>query len=705
MKAFRRCAGALLLMVAATVFGESDFDGQWIGAIDVPTGALEINVHFSSDDDGVVSGEISIPVQSLIDIGLVDVVSQDRSIQFSIPDIPGDPSFDGTLDDTGDAITGTFTQGGGSLTFSLERENLAQRATAALEGLDAEIEQALTDFNVPGLGIAIVAGGEVIYARGFGFRNLDKELPMTPDSLFPIGSTTKAMTSTVLGMLADDGLLDWDEPVRRHLPTFTLADESITARITPRDLVTHRSGLPRHDMLWYNNNDGTRTDLIERLEHVEFTADLRERFQYNNLMYMTAGHLAGQVAGASWEDTVRTRLFEPLGMTRSNFSVSTSQQDPDHARPYRENDDELEEIPFRPLDLIGPAGSVNSSVNEMTRWLEFNLSGGQVGDRQIIDRATLADIHSPQMTTPGGSTRKDIISVGYAMGWGVSVYRGHRRLGHGGGIDGFITSVILFPDDNIGMVAFTNSGSNLADLFNRVAADRILGLEPVDWIGEALEGRRQGDAIAEEAAKKRDAERKTRTSPTHPTADYAGSYRHPGYGTLTIRERRGKNALTVTFNGIEAPLEHWHYNVWNGAETDGDKTFEQQKLLFRMSFDGDITSVEVPLELAASPIEFDKQPDPQLSDPDYLQRFVGAYTDKASGQTGRLSLAGDRLQLALPGQPVYTLVPMVSGRFAIEGLQGFSVGFSQDKNGRVTRITYYQPNGVFESERQQDSSD
>ncbi|MCB1634302.1 MAG: serine hydrolase [Xanthomonadales bacterium] len=700
MTASRSFLVAALLAVAATASAESVFDGHWVGAIEVPTGVLKIDVDFRSDDAGVVGGDISIPIQSLIDVDLSDIAIAERTIRFRIPGIPGDPSFEGTLDEAGEAIAGSFTQGDASLEFRLAKENRAARVSAALEGLDAEIERALSDFNVPGLGIAIVLGDELVYTRGFGYRDLDDQLPMTPDSLFAIGSTTKAMTSTVLGMLVDEGLMDWDQPIRRYLPSFNLADATIAARVTPRDLVTHRTGLPRHDMLWYNYNEGSRADLIARFEHLELTADLRERFQYNNLMYMTAGYLAGQLAGGTWEDTVRVRLFEPLGMTRSNFSVAASQNDPDHARPhYANDDDQLEEIPFRSIDLVGPAGSVNSSVNEMARWLRFNLDGGRVGGKALISQAALADIQSPHMTLPDASTRGDIVPVGYAMGWEVSVYRGHRRVAHGGGIDGFATSVVLFPDDHLGLVAFTNSGSVLPDLFNRMAADRILGLESVEWVGEALERHRKRKAIQDDAESKRDADRKANTKPSHPITEYAGSYAHPGYGVLTISGAPGKAALSMSFNGIDAPLEHWHYDVWKGTETDGDGTFQETKLLFRTDYSGDISAVEVPLERAAAPIVFTKQPDPQLSDPAYLQRFVGDYNDAETGTPDLIALSGNQLQLILPGQPVYTLVPAVSGRFDIKGLQGYAVGFTLDADGQVLKITYYQPNGVFESAR------
>lgn len=550
------------------------FDDHWEGRIEVPGQPLEIDVNLESDADGPLSGDISIPIQGIRDLDLAELLADGRTIHFKIPGIPGEPTFEGALAEDGSEITGTFRQAGNELPFELASIDTAAAARAALEGFGEVVTKAVEDFNVPGLAIAIVAGGEVAYAEGFGHRDLEGDLPMTPDSLFAIGSTAKAMTATVLAMLVDEGKLDWDEPVTQYLPGFRLADPMITARITPRDLVTHRSGLPRHDLLWYNNKDGSRAEMVARFPHLELSADLRETFQYNNLMFMTAGYLTGRLSGGTWEEAVRQRLFAPLGMERSNFSVADSQQDNDHALPYRENDDdELESVPFRSIDLIGPTGSVNSSVREMSRWLALNLSQGRADDEQLLSPATLTDVHAPHMTTtlPGPESR--VSQRAYGLVWMVEVYRGHRRIAHGGGIDGFITSVMLFPDDELGLVAFNNRGSGLPSLINRTADDRILGLEPVDWIGEALERRKKGKEATEEAEKKKESVRVASTAPSHPITDYPGTYEHPGYGTLEIAAGDG-DSLLLTINGITAPLDHWHYDVWTGAETDGDPTFE-----------------------------------------------------------------------------------------------------------------------------------
>ncbi len=684
-------------LVAFAAFAqEAGYDGHWEGAITTPAGDLEFNVDFATTD-GALAGDISIPVQGLHDLDLVDVSSDNGTITFRIPNIPGEPTFHGELGEAGSGITGRFTQGGADLEFTMARgADKAAQATASLADIDAFIAQAITDWNVPGVGLAVVAGGEVVLAQGYGHRDIENDKSMTADSLFAIGSTTKAMTSTVLGMLVDEGKLAWDEPLRDYLPTFQLSDPSVSERLTPRDLVTHRSGLPRHDLLWYNNLSATREELVGRLRHLELSADLRAEWQYNNLLYMTAGYLAGQLSGSTWEAAVRSRLFEPLGMERSNFSVATSQEDADHALPYRENDDdELEVIPFRNIDAVGPAGSVNSSVREMSHWLLFNLRGGKVGDRQLIQSSTLADIHSPHMTTGATQERADISAATYGLGWSIDTYRGHRRVAHGGGIDGFITSVVLFPDDDLGLVAFTNTGSGLPALLTRHVADRVLGLESIDWIGEARAEIEAAEAVSEEAEAKKTATRIEGTTPSHSLADYAGDYEHPGYGTLKIEH--ADDALVMVFNEIRTPLEHWHYNVWNGGEAEEDPTFEDTKLLFHADLDGNIATVQSTLEARTGPIVFTRAADSRLSDPDYLRRFVGDYD--LPGQKVTIALTGNALTVILPGQPVYTLEPGLSGRFVLQEVRMISVGFETDDEGNVTKAIFYQPNGVFEANR------
>lgn len=576
----------------------------------------------------------------------------------------------------------------------------ASIARERLAGVDALADGMVRAWRAPGIALAVVADGEIVHAAGYGLRDIERQEPMTPDTLFAIGSTTKAMTATVLGMLVDDGRLAWDEPVQSYLPTFRLSDPDIGRRLTPRDLLTHRSGLPRHDLVWYGNEVDSRAGLVARLAHLELTADLRERFQYNNLMYLTAGYLVEQLTGASWEDNVRGRLFEPLGMRRSNFSVAASQRDPDHALPYVQDEetDAPRRVPFRSLDVIGPAGSVNSSVREMAQWLLFNLRGGLAGDRRLIQAATLAEIHSPQMPLGIAPDRPDVSEAIYGMGWDIQSYRGHRRLAHDGGIDGFITSVVIFPDDGVGLVAFTNTMvANLGSLLNAHAADRLLGLEPVDWNGEVLARHAAGRAAQGVAGGKRDALRRAGTHPSHPLGDYAGTFEHPGYGALVV-SLAAEDRLEAHLHSLVAPLEHWHYDVWRAGGRDSGDGMAGDLFAFAGDVDGNIASVSVLLEPRAAPIVFVRRPDARLFEPDYLRRCEGSYRIAGTDRTAVVELSGGALRLALDGES-YHLDPDLGGRFVAREFKVLRIGFEEGGDGRIRAATIFQPEGAYAAPR------
>ena len=578
-----------------------------------------------------------------------------------------------------------------------EDNKRASLAREALSNFVPIMEKAMNDFNLPGLAMAVVAGGEVVFAEGVGFRNIEDQLPMTADTLFAIGSTTKAMTATVLGILVDEGKIDWDTPLNRYLPSFRLSDPLASLQITTRDILTHRSGLPRHDFVWYNNNQTTRAELVSRLPHLEMTESLRSKYQYNNLMYLTAGHLTEQMMKAEWEECITQKLFQPLEMKRTNLSTSNSQEDPNHALPYQENDEgELELIPFRNIDLIGPAGSVNSSVREMTHWLRLNLAKGEFQGRRLIEQPTINTIHSPQMPTGTVPSHPEISTSVYAMGWGRDTYRGHQRLGHLGGIDGFITSVMFFPDDDLGIVAFANRGSGIALQLSQEAADCVLNLKAMPWVEEALEKRKKTKANQDKAKQKKQALKIPNTQPSHPINDYRGTYTHPGYGSLDITGEDTR--LSMRFNDISAPLEHWHYDVWTANKNQREKAFEHQKLLFRSNVDGQISSVEIQFEPRAAAIVFKKSSDVRMSDPAYLARYTGSYQLENSNKL-TIAVTGNKLTATFPGQPVYTLEATLDGNFVVQESKQVRVGFKADESGQITTCVLMEPTGVFEAKR------
>jgi CubicO group peptidase (beta-lactamase class C family) len=564
-----------------------------------------------------------------------------------------------------------------------------------LAGFDSFVKQALAAWEVPGLAIAVVKNGKVILAQGYGFRDVDKKLPVTPKTLFAIGSCTKAVTTFLMGTLVDEGKLDWDKPVQTYLSEFRLHDRVASELITPRDLVTHRSGLPRHDLVWYNAGL-TRKQIVDRLPYLEPSETFRNKFQYNNLMYMTAGYLVERLTGQSWEDAVRARIFAPLGMTCSNFSVKDSQKAPDFATPYDERDDKVVAIPFRDISTIGPAGSINSNVADMARWLIVQTHKGKIDGKQVLSAAVLADIQTPHMTTGVPQERKEIMPAGYALGWDADDYRGHQRVHHGGAIDGFVASTTLFPRDDMGIVVLANlGGTGLPEIVTRHLADRLLGVPTIDWNGEALGKKTKNKTAAKEAKTKKDTVRRHGTSPSHTLDEYTGLYEHPGYGNVKIELRNGK--LNFAYNNIEAPLEHWHFEVWNALKNPKDPAFEDQKVQFLTNVRGYVDGLAVSFEPSLKPIVFTMQPDSRLSDPEYLKRFTGQYD--LAGQTFDVQLNGSTLVLDSQGQPATTLIPDRNDGFTLKGQSDTSLRFVSEKDQPASAIALETPGGVFTAKR------
>lgn len=697
MRAAGFAALALLAGLSVQAADNPGLAGHWAGAIDLPGQKLQFDLDFSQAESAW-KGDISIPLQNARDLPLTGIALDGDKVTFAIAGIPGNPTFQGTLAADGAKIAGTFTQGGGSFPFAAERAATgADVARQGLEGYDALVSGMIDAWKVPGLAVAIVKDGEVVYAKGFGYRDREKKLPVTPDTLFAIGSSTKAFTTFVLGELVDEGKLDWDKPVATFLPGFRLYDQTTTDLITPRDLVTHRSGLPRHDLVWYNATGLSRRELVERLPYLPPTYPLRAKFQYNNLMFLTAGYLAEQVTGKSWEDNVRERIFQPLGMTHSNFSVEDSQKTEDFALPYREDHDKVERIPFRVITNMGPAGSINSSVADMAKWVRVHLEGGKVDGRQLIGTATLADIHAPHMVIDESPDRPELSQPSYGLGWFVAYYRGHLRVEHAGNIDGFSALVTLLPQDHLGFVILTNKdGSGMPELLALHTLDRLLKLDPIDWNGDAIGRRDLAKANLKEAEAKKETVRKTGTKPAHKLEEYAGDYGNPGYGTLTIAvAAKPGTGLEIRYNGMSAPLEHWHYETWNGVK-GGEPLFEDMKLLFETDVQGNVASVKAPFEPQLDGIVFTRKADAKMSDPAWLARFTGTY--EVPGGSLTIELAGNTLTVNIPGQPQYHLVPQPSGDFVFKEVSLVRARFDEDAQGNKT-LTLYQPNGVFTAKR------
>ncbi|HDP94693.1 MAG TPA: serine hydrolase [Candidatus Aminicenantes bacterium] len=687
----------LLIVFLPLCAQESDsLCGHWQGEIQLPGIALEIQVSLEKNPQGEWKGSITIPLQQAKDIPLEKFAIDGDSVRFAISGVPGEPVFFGTLENEGSRIEGTFTQGGQEFSFQMHRaDDPLVMARKALKGFDEVINQGLESLSVPGVAMAVVRDDALVFAGGYGLRDLENKLPMTADTLLAIGSSSKAFTTFALGVLTDRGRMEWDQPVREYIPWFQLIDPVVTERLTPRDLVTHRSGMPRHDLVWYNNKTATREELVRKMAHLELSRDLRQEFQYNNLMFLTAGYLLETLTGSSWESSIRDLVFSPLDMKRSNFSVLESQKDNDFAWPYRERDGKLEKIPFRDITTVGPAGSINSSVNEMSRWLMVHLSNGKYDGKAIVNPATLADTHRSHMPTGNDSSDPRISATDYGMGWFVDHYRGHRRVHHGGNIDGFSCMVVLLPDDGLGFVAIANkNAASLPELLIRTAADRLLDLEPVDWIADAAKRKKEQAGEVKNAQEKKAKRRIADTRLSHKLKGYLGTYHHPGYGDLVV-SRRGKK-LQFTYNGIETALDHWHYDTFNGREID-DPTFADMKLTFQTDANGFIYRVSALFEPMTGPILFDKQPHARYHDPEFLKTLTGDYT--LMGQKVTIDLKGEVLTIRAANQPASELVPALGDEFFLKDVKMIRLKFILDETGNPTAIEIYQPQGTFTAEK------
>ena len=570
----------------------------------------------------------------------------------------------------------------------------APEARPQLDGFHDFVRDIIEKWKVPGVAITIVKDNEVIFSEGVGLRDVEQQLEMTPQTLMPIGSCTKAFTTAAMALLVDAGKLDWDTPVRHYLPTFKLYDAVATERLTPRDLVTHRSGLPRHDLMWYNN-DCTRQELFDRLQYLEPSKDIRTTWQYQNLMYMAAGYLVGEIAGQSWEDFVQQQLFDRLDMKNSNFSVIESQQRPDFALPYGKKKDETQRIPFyEDKWAVAPAGAIVSSVSEMSNWMSLHLNNGKFGDARIISAGQIAGLHEPQMVIPTAFKFAELPLSAYALGWEVGPYRGHMRLQHGGNIDGFSALTTLLPEEKIGIVVLTNLGGNpVPSIVTWNAIDRLLGMEEVSWHDRYTVFYNEIEAASEKGKEKTASDRVPDTQPSHVLADYVGEYEHPGYGIMSVDLH--KDELRATFHAMVFSLKHYHYDIF---ECNAERFDTVVKLSFATNVKGDIESLSAPLEPEVQDIVFKRVPRKDMQEKTFLEQFTGEY--EVMGLTIIVALKNEHtLSVTVPQQPVYELVPYKGTAFRFKGLTGYSIEFKRDADGIVIEAEFEQPYGVVTAKK------
>ena len=697
LPSYRQWSISLLLLFSGYfyLFAQTpeQITGNWKGAIEIPGLKLEISLHLQQEN-GQWTGLLDIPVQQIKGMHLDDLSIQDGKVSFRLSQVPGNAAFSGAFADAATWIRGDFSQGGQKLPLNVQKENTDQKALlmVKVDRFRHIVDSFLVAGKVPAVGVAIVQDGEVILADGFGFADQAKQRKADANTLFAIGSSSKAFTATGVAMLVEAGQIEWDKPVINYLPDFKLMDDFATREMTAVDLLSHQSGLPRHDLMWYGSGF-SRQEIYERLRYLPPNKSFRSAWQYQNLMYLTAGILIERTSGQSWEDYTRQHIFQPLGMSNTTFFFESASQNEQVATPYRKQEENVIPIPHRDIRAIGPAGSIYSNAQDMAKWVQFHLSGGKAGGVQLLDQAQINKLHSPHKVIENSLSpiSPESSSRSYGLGWFTYRYNDLDIVQHGGNIDGFSALVFLVPGKNLGMVFLTNmNGSALPGVLANTATDLFLDQKPIDWytrgftkLGEDKEGK-------PEAAKP-----VAGTKPSHALADYAGWYEHPGYGKVQIKFN-GQQLLGY-YNGFEIPFSHWHYDTFRGKvkeiDTDIDFTFYTGK-------DGLIEQVGIPLEAAIEEdMIFKKLPPDLLSDAAYIDRISGQYKNE-SGSV-EIAYKNGKLTATLPGQPVYQLEPTKPNWFKIKELNGFQVEFVSAKAGeKAGQIKFHQPNGIFTMERQ-----
>lgn len=685
-------------------------EGQWQGAIRTPGGDLRVVVDLARAGEGEWTGQIDIPGQGVTDRELSGIEAGPDSTRFAIPGIPGSPTFRGAVTAGGDSLRGDFTQGGQSMPFGLARSGPPQVRAAGsdtavgLDGLDDEIEAALDAFRVPGAAVAVVHDGDVVLSRGYGVRDREAGAPVTDSTVFPIGSMTKSFTSLLVGDLVEEGRLEWDEPVQEWLPEFRLERDYPSLHATAVDLLSHRTGLPRHDALWMAWEEAdtvvTRSDFVDDLRHLEPTAEFRTAWQYNNFGYAAAGLLVGRVTDSTWEQQLRGRLLEPLGMRRSNVTVDSTLALADHATGYRvvrpdSGDVRVEPMDHFRIDAMAPAGAVNSSAAEMTRWLELHLEAGEVDGERVVPAGAVERTHRREMPLRGGTSAVEggeVSHESYALGWQVQDYRGHRMLQHGGGIDGFTSLMAVLPEEDLGVVVLSNRvGSAFTRAVALTAVDRALDLEPRDWTARFRE---QAEQARQTSGSGPSDTARAGAPPSHPLADYAGAYRHPAYGTMRVSS--AGDSLVARLGALTIDLDHRHYGVFDGRAAN--PLLQEMSFAFQFETDrsGDVEALTVPLEPSADPLRFEHQAPERLRDPAFLEGLTGTY--RVAGMEVEVRFRGERtLVFEQPGGSA-ELVPRQGTRFGVRGQEGIDVEFLVE-DGDATGMVIRQAGQRFEGEK------
>jgi CubicO group peptidase (beta-lactamase class C family) len=528
---------------------------------------------------------------------------------------------------------------------------LEQRLDRLVEQLEQEREKS----HIPGMAIAVVKDDEVILAQGFGVMDIENQTPVTPETIFAVGSCTKAFTSTLIGMLIDEGKMDWDDPVTEHIPYFKLniKSENQVDQVTIRDMLCHRTGFTRMGIL-IASGKVPREEVLQAATKAEPWAEFRDKFYYTNVMYLASGVAAGKAANEDWDMLIAERIFEPLGMSSSSTSLHQVESSPDLSLGYIWDQDleEYREKPKRTIDNIGPAGSINSNVVDLAQWVRFQLGHGEYEGTRLLSE------EQHQETWTGQIELSETTS--YCLGWFLREWNGEPLIEHGGNVDGFSAQVALLPESDIGFVLLTNA--SIAPVS-----------QSIDLVFETLLG--EWD----------DMEPEDKTGDYEPyIGEYIANFGSFQNEVFTVMVQNNRLAIDVPGQQVYELKEpdsegKWYFTISDDIAVSFERdngTVTMMKL-----YQAGLT-FELPREGVELPVE---------GTPEGLEKYLGYYSSDELRISVEVLIQNNNLAIDWPGTMVCELYPPdEEDVWTFRISQDFGLRFNETEEGQIGSLTYFQ---------------
>ncbi|ARS35152.1 serine hydrolase [Pontibacter actiniarum] len=480
-----------------------------------------------------------------------------------------------------------------------------------LRGLERQISRILEATNTPGCAIAIVEGEKVLYTQGFGYRDYENKVKADANTLFSVGSTTKAFTAALVGQLREKGLLNFEESPSKYVPALKFYNEQLNSGVLIHDLLSMRTGLALHDKAWSGDPVSDRDSLLRRIEYLEPAAPLRTKWNYSNFSYFILGTITEKITGKSWEENVANALFKPLEMHNSTFGVEGLQGKTNVSLGYVSSSNKVEKVAYYDLAAMSPAGGINSNAHDMGNWLLTWLNMGKYKGRQILPEQYVKEAISPQAVMPRGYLPDEefpgMYSANYGYGWIISDYKGHYRVEHGGSVDGFRTSVTFFPNEKIGIVVLTNQTDyEPALLIRNTLVDKLLEVKKTDWVDLYLKSQEPSQTQTKTLETRTEVKSEATIS-SQQLKEFVGSYINPGYGKIRIFCEEDSLYTYFRRKKLKVAPASTNQDIFHATTTVHPYRMAMPPLQFKKDKEGRITSLSIQFESELAAIEFIKE--------------------------------------------------------------------------------------------------